>query len=168
MILGRIHQPVYEDFVVIDTTNAGFITGIDVTEFTSFIYDNDRNLYSGAINFFEMGNGAYRCEFFPTSIGTWFITIIHPIYFPYGKSNTAMIYTSDLNMITQIAGLSQENYSVDQTVYDSNGNMISSRIRLYDSGINVGTGNGVISTYNMIATYTADSNQMTSYNVEKI
>lgn len=168
MILGRIYQPVYEDFVVIDSTGNDFVTGIDVTEFTSFIYDDNRNLYSGATNFYEMGNGAYRCEFFPDSTGTWFITVVHPMYFPTGKSNTAMIYTSDLNMITQIAGLSQENYSVDQTEYDASGNLISSRVRIYNSSANVGTGNGVLSTYNMIATYAPGTTQMTSYNMERI
>jgi len=168
MILGRINQPVYEDFIVIDSTGAGFVTNVDVTEFTSFIYDNDRNLYAGITNFYEMGNGAYRCEFFPDSTGTWFITIVHPVHFPAGKSNTAIIYTSDLNILTRIAGLMQENYSVDQAVYDANGNLTSSRIRIYDSAINVGTGNGVIASYDMIATYAAGTNQMTSYNVEKI
>jgi len=167
MLLGRIYQPVFEDFVVIDSTGAGFVTAIDVTEFTSFIYNDNRDLYSGPVNFYEMGNGAYRCEFFPDSTGTYFITVVHPMYFPTGKSNTAMIYTSDLNMITRITGLMQENYSVDQTVFDSGGNMTSSRIRIYDSAINVGSGNGVISTYNMIATYAPGSNQMTSYNVER-
>jgi len=168
MLLGRIYQPVYEDFVVIDSTASGFVTGIDVTEFTSFIYNDNRDLYSGPTNFYEMGNGAYRCEFFPDSTGTWFITVIHPMYFPAGKSNTALVYTSDLNMITRIAGLMQENYSVDQAIYDSGGNMTASRIRIYDSGIHVGTGNGVIATYNMIATYAVGTNQMTSYNVERV
>ncbi len=168
MILGRIHQPVYEDFVVVDSTGADFVVGIDITEFSSFIYDNDRNLYSGVTNFYELGNGAYRCEFFPDSTGSYFITVTHPTYFPTGKSNTALIYTSDLNILTRIAGLMQENYSVDQTVFDTNGNMVSSRIRLYDSALNVGSGNGVIASYNMIATYDTGTNQMTSYNVERV
>jgi len=166
MILGTVYQPVYEDFIVIDTTGVGFVTGINPSEFNAFIYDNNRNLYTGPINFYEMGNGAYRCEFTPDGIGTWFITVTHPVYFPTGKSNTAMIYTSDLNAISRLLGLMQENYSVDQTVYDGNGNLTSSRIRIYDSPLNVGTTNGVIATYNMTATYNV--NQMTSYNVERV
>jgi len=166
MILGTVHQPVYEDFIVIDSTGAGFVTGIDLTEFSAFIYDNDRNLYNGTINFYEMGNGAYRCEFTPDTIGTWFITVTHPVYFPYGKSNSALIYTSDLNILSRMIGLMQENYSVDQTTYDVDGNLISSRIRVYDVASNVGSNNGVVATYNMIATYSG--NQMTSYNVEKV
>jgi hypothetical protein len=168
MILGTVYQPVYEDFIVIDSTSAGFVSGINVTEFSAFIYDNNRSLYSGAINFYEMGNGAYRCEFFPDSTGTWFITVVHPVYFPYGKSNTALIYTSDLNILSRIAGLMQENYSVDQTMFDSQGNMISSRIRIYNNAMNVGTNSGVIATYQMIATYDLTTNQMTSYNVERV
>jgi len=168
MILGTVYQPVYEDFIVIDSTSANFVTDIPLSEFNYFIYDNNRNLYNGVVTFYELGNGAYRCEFIPDDIGTWFITVIHPKYFPTGKSNTALIYTSDLNILTRMVGLLQENYSVDQTVYDAQGNLTSSRIRLYDSSLNVGTNNGVIATYNMIATYDNNTHQMTSYNVEKV
>lgn len=168
MILGRVNQPVYDDYIIVDSTGSNFITGINVNEFSAFIYDDNRNLYSGITNFYEMGNGAYRCEFFPTTTGTWFVNVIHPVHFPMGKSNTAMVYTSDLNILSRIAGLAQENYSVDQTIYDGDNNLISSRIRIYDSAINVGTGNGVIGVYNMIATYSAGTNQMTSYNVEMV
>jgi len=64
----------------------------------------------------------------------------------------------------RIKGLSQENQFMDQTVYDSNSQLISARIRLYDSAANVGTDNGVIATYTVTSTYSGTN--LTNYKVE--
>jgi len=50
-------------------------------------------------------------------------------------------------------GLSQENICIDNFVFDSKNNLTSSRIRIYDSPSNVGTVNGIISTYYVNTVY---------------
>jgi len=69
--------------------------------------------------------------------------------------------------LDRILGLTQENYYVDNTVFNSGGMMTSSRIRTYSNPASIGTANDVIATYTMTATYNG-SNEMQSYKVEKV
>jgi len=64
----------------------------------------------------------------------------------------------------QTLGLVQENQSMDQMIYDANSQLISARIRLYDSAANVGTDTGVIATYTMTSTYSGT--ELATYKVE--
>jgi hypothetical protein len=50
-------------------------------------------------------------------------------------------------------GLMHENIFIDQPIYDTDNNLVSARIRIYNNSSNVGTINGVIGTY----VITADS-----------
>jgi len=61
-------------------------------------------------------------------------------------------------------GLAQENQFMDQAVYDSNSQLTSARIRLYDSAVNVGTDTGVIATYTVTSTYSGT--ELATYKVE--
>jgi hypothetical protein len=49
-------------------------------------------------------------------------------------------------------GLSFENYFMDAAVYVSD-QLVSCRLRVYDSAVNVGSGTGVVATYNVSVTY---------------
>jgi hypothetical protein len=69
--------------------------------------------------------------------------------------------------IKRILGLLHENISIDETVYDSDGNLVSSRIRLYDSSSNVGTDVGVIGEYRSLTTCT-DTGKFTNWSQIKI
>lgn len=69
-------------------------------------------------------------------------------------------------LVERILGLSQEDYSIDTTVYDANENMTSCRIRTYSVAASVGTDDDVLATYTMTATY--NSNQtMATYKLTK-
>lgn len=61
----------------------------------------------------------------------------------------------------RLVGLMQENQLIDQTAYDSNENLTSARMRLYDDDPDVGN---VIATYTITATWTGD--KMDTYKVE--
>jgi hypothetical protein len=55
------------------------------------------------------------------------------------------------NHVRRALGLIHENFFIDQTVYNSDGNLISARVRTYDSSADVGTNNGVLATYMITA-----------------
>ena len=69
-------------------------------------------------------------------------------------------------MLQKILGLVQENFSVDQTIYDNENNLTSSRVRIYNDNTSVGTEINILEEYIMTASYTGV--QMTSYKMEKI
>lgn len=56
---------------------------------------------------------------------------------------------SDLGIVK---GLSHENMSVDNTVYDADDNLIQARLRIYSNAASVGTNNNIIATYQFDAT----------------
>ena len=62
-------------------------------------------------------------------------------------------------------GLSQENYYLDQTVYNGNGQLTSGRIRTYLVPGSVGTGNDVLATYDITAVWSGT--ELQTYKVIK-
>jgi hypothetical protein len=71
-------------------------------------------------------------------------------------------------LLLRILGLDQENFYIDQTQFISHEGaslMTQCRMRLYDSSVNVGTGSGVIATYQMVSTYL--NGEMQTYKVTK-
>ena len=171
MIFGRVGVESHEDFSVTDVNN-NLIDNIDSTAFTMHLFnDNGSEVSSSVIvNITELGFGHYRASFTPNSTGIWMLAIYNASYFPWGKTGTIQVFNNDFDtmttLITRILGLVQENFFIDQTDYDSNGNMTQSRIRIYDNASNVGSGTGVLATYNMLASYDVNGN-MESYSVEK-
>ena len=49
--------------------------------------------------------------------------------------------------IKRVLGLLHENHYIDDPIYDSDGNLIGGRVRIYSDAISVGTNNNVIATY---------------------
>lgn len=69
--------------------------------------------------------------------------------------------------VKRILGLTHENIYIDQTSYDSDGNLTSARVRIYSDAASVGTASNIIGTY----TITAPSNapgRFTSWKQVKI
>jgi len=147
------------------------VPDIAASEFVCEIYDSERMPYTGVFNISHVGSGNYTLRFTPNKIGTWYVLLRHPDYFPWGKGSEFEVYHyafDDIgDMIKRILGLSFENYAIDETVYDANKNLTSSRIRIYKDAISVGTGMNVLSEYNMTAVYD-NNNNMISYTVEKV
>jgi hypothetical protein len=77
--------------------------------------------------------------------------------------------SSTLNMqdeILRILGLVQENYYLDQTSYDANGQLLAGRIRIYSVAGSVGTANDVIATYTITPVWVGT--ELQTYKVEKV
>jgi len=152
MILGTIDKQVEEHFTVTDT-NGNLISSLDGTSFTSYVYNPDGTEVSLSVNgsVINLGNGNYKYRFTPNQTGTWYVVLVHPLYFPWGKSDDVQVYQGDISDIysnvIKTLGLVHRNIYIDETNYDDNGNMISARVRIYDEAANVGTNTGVIETY---------------------
>ena len=173
MILGKLSEPVHEDFSVTDVNDA-LVPNIDSTAFTYHIFDDNGDEVSATapVSIIDLGYGHYRATFTPDSIGMWMLAIYNASYFPWGKTGNIQIFASDfdsmVSLIKRILGLVQENYYIDQTIYDESNNMTSGRIRIYDDGSPVGGNTGIIATYTITADYDTNTCKMISYKVEKI
>lgn len=172
MIFGRVGEISHEDFSVTNINNI-LVPNIDSTAFTVHLFNNDGVEVSSIINIniIELGYGHYRVSFIPNSTGIWMIAVTHPSLFPWGKTGTIQVFNNDFDTMTtliiRVLGLVQENFYIDQTLYDANNNMTQSRIRIYNNPINIGSTSGIIATYFMKAMYDAHGN-MDSYSVEKL
>ena len=100
----------------------------------------------------------------------------HELFLDYvAVSSVEVVTAEDLanavwahTVAVRLLGLSQENYSLDQTVYTTfNGQKLltSARLRVYDTAAHVGTATGVVGTYTITSAWTED--EMTSYQVVK-
>ena len=148
--IGRVGQPVVRGFSVTDSNN-NLVPGLSASDFYEDLFNPSGNEVSGAVTYTELGSGHYEATFTPTVSGNWFLAVYHKTYFPWGKTGITRIYASDFDTLTdehkRILGLIHENMYMDQTVFDSDCNLVSARIRLYDIPANVGTAAGVIGTY---------------------
>jgi len=156
MVLGTTGSKVYENFTVVDSDN-NLVTGIPPSAFTVDLYNPSGFEVSGSITvtITELGAGHYQSDFTPTSAGTWYLTVYHPYYFPWGKSDDILVYKSDFNLISddleKVLGLVHSNIYIDNPVYDGDGNLTGARIRIYSTSGSVGTNSDVIATYQITA-----------------
>jgi len=170
MILGRVGVTTTEDFSVTDASDA-LVPGIDSTSFTLHLFDPSDSEVSGTIpvTITELGHGHYRAQFTPNTVGMWMLSVYHPTHFPWGKTGSIQVFSNDFDTIatvlTRTLGLTQENFYMDQNVYDTDGNLTSGRIRIYSDAASVGGGSNIIATYNIAASYT--NGQMDNYSVKK-
>jgi len=82
----------------------------------------------------------------------------------WSVSNTveefSAIYTEDLTIyidetkIDKILGLVHQNILIDNTIYDSFGNLTDARLRIYSDSASVGTNSNVLATYTINAVTT--------------
>jgi len=159
-MIVKLGDTISEDFTVVDLNGEDPITGLLDGDFIKKLFDPDGNEVSGSIEIIisELGSGNYRASFTLNTVGTWYIVIYHVLYFPWGKQGTIQVVGYDLDsigdLITRTLGLTQENQYIDNTSYDSNDNLISCRIRIYNNKTKVGTDSNIIATYLVTAGYT--------------
>jgi len=151
MLHGLKDNSVDEHFTVTDNSN--LISGIDSSAFTVYVYNPTDAEVSSSVNgsFTDLGNGNYKYTFTPNLTGVWYVSIVHPIYFPWGKSDDVYVDTADLTDVYEVVirtlGLVHHNIYIDEPIYDEAGNMTSARVRIYSDAASVGTSNNVIETY---------------------
>ena len=150
--IGRVNQEVVKGFSVTDINN-NLVPSLSASDFTEQLYNPSGVEVSGSIvvTYTELGSGNYEAMYTPNVSGDWFLAVYHTTYFPWGKTGITRIYASDFDTLTdehkRILGLIHENMYIDQTAFDADCNLISARVRIYDTPANVGTGAGVIGTY---------------------
>ncbi|MFW9871882.1 MAG: hypothetical protein ACFFG0_02185 [Candidatus Thorarchaeota archaeon] len=165
MILGVIDKQVEEHFTVSDS-QGNLISGIDSTSFSTYVYNPDGIEVSNSVNesVVELGGGNYKYLFTPNQTGTWYVLLVHSLYFPWGKADDIQVYQGDLtdihNNVVKTLGLTHHNFYIDQTSYDEHGNMISARVRIYSDSASVGSNSNVIETYLI----TADGTECGQFN----
>lgn len=69
--------------------------------------------------------------------------------------------------LDRLLGLSHENTSIDQTVFDSYGNLESARLRIYSDSASVGTENNIVAEYEINAN-TTDIGRFSSWTQRKV
>lgn len=135
----------------------------------------------------ELGNGFYQAAFVPNMTGPWTLGISESTYFPWGKGGT-YICTENLFddireatdstiqeilevvkeskiWLSRMLGLMQENFRMKDIVVDSNGNLRSATIRVYNTATDAQADTDYIAQYSVAATY--DGHDLTSYLVKK-
>jgi hypothetical protein len=73
--------------------------------------------------------------------------------------------TPELAGILRALGLMQENYCLDEAVYNADGFLVSGRIRTYTDPASVGSDDDVLATYQIIGAWSGA--EMTNYQVAK-
>lgn len=172
MIFGTKNKEAHEHFSVVNISGA-LVPGIDVGEFDVDLFNPGGTVVSGSVvSIIELSGGHYRAAFTPDEVGTWYMVIYHSQYFPWGKSDDILVYTSDFDLIAsdlaRTLGLTQENYYLDQTIYTTYQGiklLSSGRIRIYSDAVSVGGDTNVIATYQVASTWSND--ELTSYKVVK-
>ena len=65
-----------------------------------------------------------------------------------------------------LLGLAQQNFYIDTTVYDSDNNLTSARVRIYSDAASVGTDSNVLETFTLTAVF-SDAGILTTYKMAK-
>ncbi len=152
MIHGVKDKAVDEHFTVSDAFG-NLISGIDTSSFIAFTYNPVGNNIAGTISdfFADLGDGNYKYTFTPDINGVWYVNVIHPVYFPWGKNDDIYVDDTDISGVYEIVrrtlGLVHHNVYIDEAVYDEFGNMTSARVRIYSDAASVGSDFNVIETY---------------------
>lgn len=156
MEFGIVNEIVYKSFTVVDSEK-NLITGLTQSDFTVDLFDPNGNDISGSVtvSITELDNGHYRASFTPTIAGEYFLAVYNATYFPYGKTGTIRVYSDNFDSLGYrqklILGLVHENIFIDNTVFDSDNNLIKARIRIYSNSASVGTDNDILGTYRINA-----------------
>lgn len=111
MSLARIKKDsvAYDDLIVNDSFG-NRVTGLLNSDFTKYLYNPGLSDVSGsiAVTVEEMGDGLYRLNFRPDTIGVWTILITNTNYFSWGK--TANYFCVE-NLNDNLASLINRNYN---------------------------------------------------------
>jgi hypothetical protein len=152
MNLCLINTPALEFFTVIDSSN-NLVNLLDSTSITVYLINPAGFNVASTIpvTITQVSNGHYVAWFVPNMIGTWMLTLIQSVYFPWGKSADIQVYGSDFDTISsdldRIMGLVHQNMYIDEPTYDSDGNLVGARVRIYSNSASVGTLANIIATY---------------------
>ena len=93
MTIGFVNELIQEKFTVIDFANDP-VTGLVDGDFTKYLYNPSGTEVSATvpITITEMGNGDYTSSYTPNVKGEWYMKILHPLYFSWGKAGNIQVF----------------------------------------------------------------------------
>lgn len=107
------------------------------------------------------GSGEYKVTFTPDAMGIWIVevTIMFNKQVWFGEYEAVVGELDDIyEIVRRIAGLSHENIFIDNTVYDNDSQLVSARVRIFDTKANCDLAtDGGSETAGMLGSYTLDS-----------
>jgi len=151
----KINEAVIDQFPVFDFDGYTKLSG---QTFVSTVW-KDAVVDGATVTITEIGSsGEYKMEFTPDSIGFWKVEVfvnttkdVLGFFYAAGAGTIEDVYS----MTVRLLGLNKENIFVEETQYDGNGQLISARIRLFDSKANCDAAtSGGSETTGLVATYT--------------
>ena len=173
MIYIEKEKLVVDDFIVLDENDSP-VTGLIFGNFTIKLFNPSKIEITLGISLDEVGNGLYRIQFTPDTLGEWELLVYHSTYFPFGKGQNYQCVDSlsgnANDMIKRILGLSQENYRIFSPTYIVKNNqscMTSAIIKIYSTSIDCDSDTNEIEEYHISATFDNQA-KMTGYKVKKI
>jgi hypothetical protein len=129
----------------------------------AFVYNGSSLLTT--VDLPHITNGMYQAEYTPTE--EEYLTVLYKVYTDSGYTTLGLygteVETIEVNSlktnVLRILGLLHQNSVIDQEVYNVDGNMVSSRIRSYDSAANATAAGstGLLFTWQVSVTYTIGS-----------
>jgi hypothetical protein len=137
------------------------------------IYDSVGGLVT-TLDLAHVANGLYSVLWTPDTIGMYSAHILtyvdsgHTVESLYGRTGEQIDVSSYKLDITRLLGLSQENSVIDEQAYNGDGDLISARVRTYDSAENADLEGilGLIGEYAITASYT--NGQLSMYKALKV
>jgi len=130
--------------------------------------------------------GYYQAPWTPLAVGVY--TIVFVTYSDAGHTVESLTYTraveqllvsnnevDDLmDIVVRILGLVHENVYIDNTIFDAYGQLVASRVRVFDSSANMDAATdggsettGLVATYEMSTDYEAEC-RMGTYKMRKV
>lgn len=122
---------------------------------------NSSTLQIAALSGVHFAEGLYTIDWTPTiegyytMVGEFYFDSLHTTSANYEKVADDIEVNTVKTSITRLLGLQHENTVIDQQAYLGDGNLLSARVRLYDSKPNAmaAGGTGVVAAYTVAATY---------------
>jgi hypothetical protein len=122
VIIGIINEYINYYFSVVNSQSE-LISDIVISDFITHIYnpyDEDAtNMVSNSI--LELGSGNYKLSFIPNIVGSWYLQIIHSIYFPWGKNDSINIFAISPELGCCVPEIESESFgSINMTMNNNN------------------------------------------------
>lgn len=136
---------------------------------------NATGMLVSSLNIDHMNEGIYGTTWTPSLegyfsyVGELYLDSMRVIESGYEKVAETVDVNSAKAMLLRILGLQHENTFIDNQAYDGNRNLLSARVRSYDSPTNAtaaGT-TGLVATYAVTATYDGQS-RLNSYLMTRV
>jgi hypothetical protein len=128
VITGIINEYIIYYFSVINSQSE-LISSIVVSDFITHIYNpyniDVTNMVPNSI--LELGSGNYKLSFIPNIVGSWYLQIIHSIYFPWGKNESINIFAISPELGCCVPEIESESFGAINMTIDNNNIRISTK-----------------------------------------